>query len=142
MTVFVDSTTGLVDETPCAGCGWPVCSCLCEDGDLVNWQARAEAAEADARECRAERARYGDAMTEQLADVEAERDALRSEVATYRKTLDEVSEIGTSAIDERDALRAALVSLVDGKSEFDIEYDTGMPADEARRIMDLAYNRK
>ena len=31
---------------------------------------------------------------------------------------------------ERDALRAALVSLVDGKSEFDIEYDTGMPADE------------
>ena len=47
MTVFVDSTTGLVDETPCAGCGWPVCSCLCEDGDLVNWQARAEAADAE-----------------------------------------------------------------------------------------------
>lgn len=43
---------------------------------------------------------------------------------------------------ERDALRAALVSLVDGKSEFDIVYDTGMAADEARRIMDLAYNRK
>ena len=39
--------------------------------------ARAEAAEADARECRAERARYGDAMTEKLAAVEAERDALR-----------------------------------------------------------------
>ena len=43
---------------------------------------------------------------------------------------------------ERDALRAALQSLVDGKSEFDIEYDTGMPAGEARRIIDLAYNRK
>ena len=39
--------------------------------------ARAEAAEADARECRAERARYGDMMTEKLAAVEAERDALR-----------------------------------------------------------------
>lgn len=39
--------------------------------------ARAEAAEADARECRAERARYGDMMTARLADVEAERDALR-----------------------------------------------------------------
>ena len=39
--------------------------------------ARAQAAEADARECRAERARYGDAMTERLAGVEAERDALR-----------------------------------------------------------------
>ena len=39
--------------------------------------ARAEAAEADARECRAERARYSDAMTERLAGVEAERDALR-----------------------------------------------------------------
>ena len=39
--------------------------------------ARAEAAEAGARECRAERARYSDAMTARLADVEAERDALR-----------------------------------------------------------------
>ena len=39
--------------------------------------AELEAAEADARECRAERARYGDAMTERLADAEAERDALR-----------------------------------------------------------------
>ena len=72
-------------------------------------EARAELAAAIA-----ERARYSDAMTEKLAAVEA----------------------------ERDALRAALQSLVDGKSEFDIEYDTGMPADEARRIMDLAYNRK
>ena len=39
--------------------------------------ARAEAAEADALECRAERARYGDMMTARLAGVEAERDALR-----------------------------------------------------------------
>ena len=44
---------------------------------IIELQARAEAAEADARECRAERARYGDAMTARLADVEAERDALR-----------------------------------------------------------------
>lgn len=45
--------------------------------DAVRFLARAEAAEADARECRAERARYSDAMTERLADAEAERDALR-----------------------------------------------------------------
>ena len=62
----------------------------------------------------AERAHYGDTMSAKLGQCE----------------------------NERDALRAALQSLVDGKSEFDIEYDTGMPADEARRIMDLVYNRK
>lgn len=45
--------------------------------------ARAEAAEADARECRAERARYGDAMTERLAGVEAERDALREQCVEW-----------------------------------------------------------
>ena len=45
--------------------------------------ARAEAAEADARECRAERARYGDAMTERLADAEAERDALREQCVEW-----------------------------------------------------------
>jgi len=25
--------SGLVDETPCPGCGWPICSCLCQDDD-------------------------------------------------------------------------------------------------------------
>ena len=45
--------------------------------------ARADAAEADARECRAERARYGDAMTERLAGVEAERDALREQCVEW-----------------------------------------------------------
>jgi hypothetical protein len=57
--------------------------------------ARAEAAEADARECRAERARYGDAMTEQLADVEAERDALRDE---YRLLVERVKAVMPYAI--------------------------------------------
>ena len=76
--------------------------------------ARAEAAEADARECRAERARYSDAMTARLADVEA----------------------------ERDALRAALQSLIDGRDEYEIEYFTGMGTTEAREIINLAYNRK
>jgi len=28
MPVFV-TTSGLVDESPCRGCGWPMCSCLC-----------------------------------------------------------------------------------------------------------------
>ena len=46
------------------------------NGELFTVYARAEAAEADARECRAERARYGDAMTARLAGVEAERDVL------------------------------------------------------------------
>jgi hypothetical protein len=85
-------------------------------------------------------------LDEYKAERDAERDALRA------KLLNELSNSKTQRLQvaaERDAaraevaaLRAALVSLVDGKSEFDIEYDTGMPADEARRIMDLAYNRK
>lgn len=55
---------------------------------------------------------------------------------------DALQQVANTIRAERDALRAALVSLLDGKSEFDIEYDTGMDADEARRIIDLAYNRQ
>ena len=50
--------------------------------------ARAEAAEADARECRAERARYGDAMTEKLAAVEADRIAARALAFRMRRERD------------------------------------------------------
>ena len=50
--------------------------------------ARAEAAEADARECRAERARYGDAMTEKLAAVEADRIAARALAFRMRRGRD------------------------------------------------------
>ena len=57
--------------------------------------ARAEAAEAAAQECRAERARYGDAMTEKLAAVEAERDALRDE---YRLLVERVKAVMPYAI--------------------------------------------
>lgn len=52
--------------------------------------AELDAAEADARECRAERARYGDAMTARLAGVEAERDALR---ADYRLLVERVKAV-------------------------------------------------
>ena len=76
--------------------------------------ARAEAAEADARECRAERARYGDAMSAKLGQCE----------------------------NERDALRTALQSLIDGRDEYEIEYFTGMDTTEARKIINLAYNRQ
>jgi uncharacterized coiled-coil DUF342 family protein len=89
-----------------------------------------------------ERARYGDMMTARLGQCENERDAAREELAIARKVMDKVADQRDAARAEVAALRAALQSLVDGKSEFDIEYDTGMPADEARRIMDLAYNRK
>ena len=51
--------------------------------------ARAEAAEADARECRAERARYGDMMTERLAAVEADRIAARALAVRMRRERDE-----------------------------------------------------
>ena len=57
--------------------------------------ARAEAAEADARECRAERARYGDMMTEKLAAVEAERDEARSD---YRLLIERVKAVMPYAI--------------------------------------------
>ena len=57
--------------------------------------AELEAAEADARECRAERARYGDAMTEKLAAVEAERDALRDD---YRLLVERVKAVMPYAI--------------------------------------------
>ena len=57
--------------------------------------ARAEAAEAAAQECRAERARYGDAMTEKLAAVEADRDALRDE---YRLLVERVKAVMPYAI--------------------------------------------
>ena len=50
--------------------------------------ARAEAAEADARECRAERARYGDMMTEKLAAVEADRIAARALAFRMRRERD------------------------------------------------------
>ena len=97
----------------------------------------------------------------------AERDALREEVELGTERLRTAADALREVLNERDAiivdyqdrlaaaftdigalamdcktLRAALVSLVDGKGEFDIEYDTGIPADEARRIIDLAYNRQ
>ena len=50
--------------------------------------ARVEAAEADARECRAERARYGDMMTEKLAAVEADRIAARALAFRMRRGRD------------------------------------------------------
>ena len=50
--------------------------------------AELDAAEADARECRAERARYGDAMTEKLAAVEADRIAARALAFRMRRERD------------------------------------------------------
>jgi hypothetical protein len=46
--IFYNSPN-LVDETPCPSCGWPKSSCLCDD-----WQARAEAAEAEVERLRQE----------------------------------------------------------------------------------------
>ena len=68
--------------------------------------ARAEAAEADARECRAERARYGDMMTEKLAAVEDERDEAEADLARTEDLLG-------IAQDERDALRSDYRLLVE-----------------------------
>ena len=50
--------------------------------------AELEAAEADALECRAERARYGDMMTEKLAAVEADRIAARALAFRMRRERD------------------------------------------------------
>ena len=44
-----------------------------------------DAALGDAAECRAERSRYGDMMTDKLVATEAERDAARAEVARLQE---------------------------------------------------------
>ena len=62
----------------------------------------------------AERAHYGDTMSAKLGQCE----------------------------NERDALRTALQSLIDGRDEYEIEYFTGIDTAEAREIINLAYNRK
>lgn len=77
--------------------------------DAVRFLARAEAAEADARECRAERARYGDMMTERLGQCENERDAVRAELVIARKAMDKVADQRDEARDEAAEYR----SLVD-----------------------------
>ena len=80
--------------------------------------ARAEAAEADARECRAERARYGDAMTARLAGVEAERDTIRAELCFNRalvaKAGDDINRLLKDTLEleaERDAARALALRI-------------------------------
>jgi hypothetical protein len=80
-----------------------------------------------------------DKIRDQRDNARIERDAAIAERAHYGDVMS--AKLGQCE-NERDALRDALQSLVDGKSEFDIEYDTGMDTTEARRIMDLAYNRK
>lgn len=70
-------------------------------GEIATWLAKAQA-------------EYNAAV--------AERDAARSEIATYRKTLDEVSEIATKAIDERDALRAIAQAALDKGSDRELVY--------------------
>lgn len=62
------------------------------------------------------------AAVAQLTIARQERDAARSEIATYRKTLDEVSEIATKAIDERDALRAIAQAALDKGSDRELVY--------------------
>ena len=70
--------------------------------------ARAEAAEAEAAECRAERAHYGDIMTSKLASAEAEIERLRSQVVTLEALwqraidadlLDDPHELGNAIAD-------------------------------------------
>ena len=50
-------------------------------------QLELRAARAELTAATAERARYGDAMTERLADVEAERDTARAEVDALREEI-------------------------------------------------------
>ena len=106
---------------------------------VVGWLQQALASRDDAYAALKVALAERDTARETHRGLVAERDAAIAERAHYGDTMS--AKLGQCE-NERDALRAALQSLVDGKSEFDIEYDTGMPADEARRIMDLAYNRK
>ena len=79
---------------------------LLKDG----WQRRAEAAEADAAACRAERAHYGDIMTSKLAAAEAECEALRAELAEANA---ETEAAQNETIHLRDAMNGA--SLIGAK---------------------------
>ena len=76
-------------------------------------RARAEAAEADARECRAERARYGDMMTARLTDAEAERDAAEADLARTEDLLGVAQDERDAARTERDEARSDYRLLIE-----------------------------
>lgn len=78
------NSLGFVDETPCPGCGWPQCDCLCMANDLIDWQARAEAAEdrAEAAEQKLREIAQFTLKTNTRAEAaEAENARLREQVA-------------------------------------------------------------
>ena len=58
-----------------------------------------DAALGDAAECRAERSRYGDMMTDKLVATEAERDAARAEVARLRAEITRMSDEFADVLD-------------------------------------------
>lgn len=61
----------------------------------------------------AERARYGDMMTERLGQCENERDAAREELAIARKVMDKVADQRDASRDEAAALREQVLRLRD-----------------------------
>ena len=92
-------------------------------------EARTDAAEADARECRAERARYGDAMTEKLAAVEADRDEAEADLARTEDLLG-------IAQDERDAFVFELSkSLLESQRRLEQKQDAEAERDALREVL-------
>lgn len=88
--------------------------------------ARAEAAEADAAECRAERARYGDMMTSKLAAAEAEVARLRELLNDRESDLLYEATGRHTAEDALDKVRQALgvpapISVVDEAARIVLE---------------------
>ena len=97
------NSLGLVDETPCPGCGWPQCDCLCVADDLIDWQARAKAAEAYIERIRQALGGYPDSDLASLSfSLRTRCDALEAIEADSLS----VREALATTIDERDEARA------------------------------------
>lgn len=125
------NSLGLVDETPCPGCGWPQCDCLCVANDLIDWQARAKAAEAECARLREQVAaltRECNSREEVQQRLIQERNRAEAQVQDVYDALgaDGIVNLGDAVQRLRQQV-AALLSEIDEAAEL---------IDQAHRMMD------
>ncbi len=109
MTTFVN-VHGLVDETPCTGCGWPKSSCLCPDDEATNptldefMALIADNPDAWYRFGPGETQNYFEALKDrhQQAVVDAVHQGIAGATRAWREKVDEACLLRDVAIIERD----------------------------------------